>query len=65
MTKNKIFATIKTANQIVDAMNGLDIDSKEYNDLNESLGWTLDTLMICKWCQLHLSKKTGHYWVTF
>ena len=67
MTKTEIFAIIKDANKLVDAMQGLSTNSEEYNNLNESLGWTLDNLMLGKqkWYTLHLSKKTGHYYVTF
>ena len=65
MTKREIFATIKEANQIVDQMTEAGIDSKEYTLLNEALGWTLDRLVDCKNCSLHLSKRTGHYFVRF
>lgn len=65
MTRKEIFTTIKEANTIVDQMNGLAVDSKEYNDLNQALGWTLDCLLTCKWCSLHMSKRTGHYFVRF
>lgn len=65
MTKKAIFATIKEANQIVDRMADLSIDSHEYSVLNEALGWTLDSLVDCKNCSLHLSKRTGHYFVRF
>lgn len=63
MKKSEIFATIKSANQIVDQMSGLDISSKEYTALNEALGWTLDALVGVRGCSLHLSKRTGHYYV--
>lgn len=63
MKKSEIFATIKSANQIVDQMSGLDISSKEYMALNEALGWTLDALVGVRGVSLHLSKRTGHYYV--
>jgi hypothetical protein len=63
MKKSEIFATIKSANQIVDQMAGLDISSKEYTELNEALGWTLDSLVGVRGVSLHLSKRTGHYYV--
>lgn len=65
MTKKAIFATIKEANQIVDRMADLSTDSYEYSVLNEALGWTLDSLVGCKNCSLHMSKRTGHYFVRF
>jgi hypothetical protein len=63
MKKADIFATIKTANMMVDTMNTLDTSSKEYADLNKALGWTLDTLIGVRGCSLHLSQRTGHYYV--
>ena len=45
MTKKEVFTTIKVANQIADEMAKLNTASKEYQDLNESLGWTLDSLV--------------------
>ena len=65
MTKNEIFATIKEANQIVDRMADLSTDSYEYSVLNETLGWMLDSLVGCRNCSLHMSKRTGHYFVRF
>lgn len=65
MKKSEIFATIKSANQIVDQMVGLEVSSKEYTALNEALGWTLDSLVEVKGISLHLSKRTGHYYVKF
>ena len=65
MTKKEVFNTIKMANLIVDRMTGLDTASKEYQDLNESLGWTLDSLIGDYRFSLHLSKRTGHYFVRF
>lgn len=65
MRKSEIFATIKSANQIVDQMVGLEVSSKEYTALNEALGWTLDSLVGVRGVSLHLSKRTGHYYVKF
>ena len=65
MTKTNIFATIKEANQIADEMSKYPVSSAEYAALNEALGWTLDSLVKCRGCFLHLSKQTGHYYVTF
>jgi hypothetical protein len=65
MTKKEVFATIKVANQIADEMAKLNTASKEYQDLNESLGWTLDSLVGDSRFSLHLSKRTGHYFVRF
>lgn len=63
MKKSEIFATIKSANQIVDQMAGLAVSSKEYMALNEALGWTLDALVGVRGVSLRLSKRTGHYYV--
>jgi len=63
MKKSEIFATIKSANEIVDRMAGLKVSSKEYAELNEALGWTLDSLVGVRGVSLHLSKRTGHYYV--
>lgn len=63
MKKSEIFATIKSANQIVDQMAGLEVSSKEYTALNEALGWILDALVGVRGVALHLSKRTGHYYV--
>ena len=65
MTKNEIFTAIKEANQIVDRMADLSTNSYEYSVLNEALGWTLDSLVGCRNCSLHMSKRTGHYFVRF
>lgn len=65
MTKKEVFNTIKMANLIVDQMEGLDTASKEYQDLNQSLGWTLDSLVGDYRFSLYLSKRTGHYFVRF
>ena len=65
MTKKEVFSTIKMANLIVDQMEDLDTASKEYQDLNQSLGWTLDSLVGDYRFSLHLSKRTGHYFVRF
>lgn len=65
MKKSDIFAIIKTANALVDEMVGLSIESKEYNELNQLLGWTLDTLVGLKGVCLKMSNRTGHYWVEF
>ena len=66
MTKVQAFAIIKEANQMVDQMEKFSTDSKEYADLNEALGWTLDSLVDSKlgWA-LKLSKRTGHYYLNF
>lgn len=63
MKKSEIFAIIKTANALVDAMADLSVESREYNELNQTLGWTLDSLIGLKGVCLKMSKRTGHYWV--
>lgn len=65
MKKSEIFKTIKLANAIADDMKTLAVDSEEYKEANQSLGWLLDTVIECKYCVLHHSNRTGHYWVTF
>lgn len=71
MTKGEVFATIKEANVIVDEMVGLSVDSKKYAELNESLSLLLDVLTFSnrswrnKKFSLHLSKRTGHYYVRY
>ena len=65
MTRYEVLATIKEANAIVDEMSAHAVESKEYASLNEALGWTLDSLVGQRWFSLHLSKKTGHYYVRF
>ena len=67
LSNKEIFAIIKEANQYVDLMEGLDTDSKAYADLSECLMYTLDIFNDCfrRDFQLHLSKRTGHYFVTF
>ena len=65
MTKYEVLATIKEANAIVDKMSAFAVESEQYTALNESLGWTLDSLVGQRWFSLHLSPKTGHYYVRF
>lgn len=72
MSKSEIFATIKEANAIVDMMTGLREDSKEYGELNEALGITLDALYYPRWSYgrklnftVQMSARTGHYFVKF
>ena len=65
MTKKEVFAIIKEANLLADEMATLKTDSKEYQDLNQSLGWLLDSLVGNYRFSLHYSKRTGHYFVKF
>lgn len=65
MKKSEIFAAIKEANAIVDEMAGLAVSSKEYDELNQSLGWVLDSLTEGRGFSLHLSSRTGHYYIRF
>ena len=66
MTKYEVLATIKNANAIVDEMSTLAVDSEQYDALNQDLGWVLDSLFEGRrWFTLHLSPKTGHYYVRF
>lgn len=65
MRKSDIFAIIKTANAMVDTMAGLAVESAEYDELNQTLGWTLDSLVDLRGVVLRMSKRTGHYWVEF
>lgn len=65
MRKSDIFATIKTANAMVDTMAGLAVESAEYDELNQTLGWTLDSLVGLRGVAIRMSKRTGHYWVEF
>lgn len=67
LSNKDIFGIIKDANKIVDALVGLNEESEDYRDLVQSLEWTLDILFDTwrKDFQLHQSKRTGHYFVTF
>ncbi len=68
MSKKDVFATIKEVNIIVDRMKNLDTDSREYEDLSDSLYWMLESLTYGNRYQnysLHLSKRTGHYYVKY
>lgn len=65
MTKYEVLAIIKEANVIVDEMASCAVGSEEYTALNQSLGWTLDCLLDQRGFVLRLSKRTGHYYVTF
>ena len=67
LSNKDIFGIIKDANKIVDALEGLSVESEDYRDLVQSLEWTLDILFDTwrKDFQLHQSKRTGHYFVTF
>ena len=67
LSNKEIFGIIKDANKIVDALVGLSVESQDYRDLVKDLEWTLDILYDTwrKDFQLHLSKRTGHYFVTF
>ena len=72
MTNKEVLATIKDVNEMVDQLAGLSTNSKEYADIMECLGLALDCITIdCpRWkyhraWELHVSKRTGHYWVTF
>jgi len=67
MTKKDIFKVIKEANNLVDAMAKVDVDSSEYDNLLEELDWLLESLQIGyhPWYTLHFSKKTGHYCIKF
>ena len=68
MKKSEIFATIKEANTIVDKMDKYVVGSLEYDEYNQALGWTLDSIIVEQarlGFSLNLSKRTGHYWVKF
>lgn len=67
MTKKEIFKAVKEANIIADQMADLAVGSAEYNQLSEELNWTLDPLFYDKRrsFSLHLSQRTGHYYVRF
>lgn len=70
MTKKDIFATIKEVNEIADEMTAYEVGSKEYDHLSEMIGWYLDGIVngTRHWYNrpaIHLSRRTGHYWVTF
>ena len=70
MKKKEVFAAIKEINSIVDEMARFSVDSKEYSSLNKTLDWWLDDLYkgTRYWYNrptIHLSRRTGHYWVTF
>ena len=62
-----VFASIKDANKLVDEMANLVEGSKEYNELSDALYMVLDVLTMGyhPWYTIHLSKRTGHYYVRF
>lgn len=65
MKRAEVFATLKTANQLVDKMVTVSKDSKEYQDWAEELYWVMEILTMGyhPWYSVHLSKKTGHYYI--
>jgi hypothetical protein len=67
MKKSEVFELIKEANVLVDKMAALVVDSEEYNNVADSLYWTMESLNMGyhPWYTVHLSKKTGHYYVRF
>jgi len=67
LSNKEICNIIKDANIIVDALEGLDTKSPKYGELIKELDYTLDILYNTwrKDFQLHLSKKTKHYFITF
>jgi len=67
MKKSEVFATLKEANQLVDRMATVDEESQAYNDLSDTLYYTLEALTMGyhPWYSVHLSHRTGHYYVKF
>lgn len=67
MTKKEVFAIIKDANNLVDEQKKVQPFSKAYYDLNDAIGYTLDALTYDrnKHYTMHLSQRTGHYYVRY
>ena len=67
MKKSEVFSLIKEANRLADKMTTLVVDSEEYNSVTDSLYWVMESLNIGyhPWYTVHLSKRTGHYYVRF
>jgi len=65
MKRAEVFATLKTVNQLVDKMTTVSTDSKEYQDWADELYWAMEILTMGyhPWYSVHLSKKTGHYYI--
>ncbi len=65
MKRAEVFATLKEANQIVDRMATVNDESQAYADLATELYYTMDTLTMGyhPWYSVHLSKRTGHYYI--
>lgn len=67
MKRTELFATLKEANQIVDRMATVDENSKAYDDLSDTLYYTLEALTMGyhPWYSVLLSERTGHYYIKF
>ena len=67
MKRAELFATLKEANQLVDKMATVSVDSKEYNDWSDELYWVMERLTMGyhPWYSVLLSKRTGHYYIRF
>lgn len=50
---------------LADELKKYEVGSKEYNEISQAIGWTLDSLVSGKGYALHYSERTGHYWVKF
>lgn len=67
MKKSDVFASIKDVNKLVDEQINFVEGSKEYNELSDAIYMILDILTMGyhPWYTVHLSKRTGHYYVRF
>jgi hypothetical protein len=65
MKRAEVFATLKEANRLVDLMATADDESQAYADASDALYYTLDALTMGyhPWYSVHLSKRTGHYYI--
>lgn len=65
MTKYEVLTAVKEANAIVDEMSKFAVDSEQYICLSADLDMALNRLLGYWWFTLHLSPRTGHYYVRF
>ena len=66
LTRAKVLANIKEANQLVDQLKREAVDSFMYGEHMDTLDLILEILeMNASFYTLHKSKKTGHYFVKF
>ena len=67
MKKSEVFANIKDVNKLVDEQSNYAEGSKDYEDISNAIDLAIDLLTMGyhPWYSVHLSKRTGHYYVRF